>query len=51
LILTAFMVGGDEAATLPWSLPEDHDQFVRTEHGWRFVFRRWVELCSREVTP
>jgi hypothetical protein len=47
-ILTVFMVAGAEAAiTQPFSVGEDHDRFVRTEEGWRFVSRRWVELFSR----
>jgi len=47
-ILTVFMVAGSEAATTqPFSVGEDHDRFVRTEDGWRFVSRRWVELFAR----
>ena len=47
-ILTVFMVAGSEAAsTQPFSVGEDHDRFVRTEDGWRFVSRRWVELFAR----
>ena len=47
-ILTVFMVAGAEVATTqPFSVGEDHDRFVRTEEGWRFVSRRWVELFSR----
>ena len=47
-ILTVFMVAGSEAATTqPFSVGEDHDRFVRTEEGWRFVSRRWVELFAR----
>jgi hypothetical protein len=47
-ILTVFMVAGSEAAkTQPFSVGEDHDRFVRTEAGWRFVSRRWVELFAR----
>jgi len=47
-ILTVFMVAGSEAATTqPFSVGEDHDRFVRTEAGWRFVSRRWVELFAR----
>jgi len=48
-ILTVFMVAGSgSATTLPWSVGEDHDQFVRTEHGWRILTRRWVELFTRQ---
>ena len=47
-ILTVFMVAGSEPATTqPFSVGEDHDRFVRTENGWRFVSRRWVELFAR----
>lgn len=47
-ILTVFMVAGTEpATTLPWSVGEDHDRFVRTEHGWKLASRRWVELFAR----
>src|SRR6266478_7752047 len=47
-VLTVFMVSGPApATTLPFSVGEDHDRFVRTEHGWRLVSRRWVELFAR----
>ena len=47
-ILTVFMVAGAGAApTLPFSVGEDHDRFVRTANGWRFVSRHWVELFAR----
>jgi len=47
-ILTVFMVAGSEAATTrPFSVGEDHDRFIRTKEGWRFVARRWVELFAR----
>jgi hypothetical protein len=47
-ILTVFMVAGPgPATTLPWMIGEDHDRFLRTEHGWRLVSRRWVELFWR----
>jgi hypothetical protein len=47
-VLTVFMAAGNEAATtVPWSAGEDHDRFVRTEHGWKLVSRRWVELFTR----
>ncbi len=47
-VLTVFMAAGSEAATTqPFSVGEDHDRFVRTEEGWRFVSRRWVELFAR----
>ena len=47
-VLTVFMVAGSDAArTLPWSVGEDHDRFVRTEEGWKLASRQWVELFSR----
>jgi hypothetical protein len=47
-VLTVFMVAGSRsAATQPWVVGEDHDRFVRTEHGWKLVTRRWVELFKR----
>jgi len=47
-VLTVYMVAGSgSATTLPWSVGEDHDRFVRTERGWRLVQRRWVELFTR----
>jgi len=50
-VLTVFMVAGDDkATTVPWSVGEDHDRFVRTDQGWRFVSRRWVELFARGDT-
>jgi hypothetical protein len=50
-ILTVFMVAGSETVTTqPFSVGEDHDRFVRTENGWRFVSRRWVELFGRGDT-
>jgi hypothetical protein len=29
---------------------EDHDRFVRTEHGWRFKSRQWKPLFARTKT-
>lgn len=47
-ILTVFMVAGQEpATTVPWTVGEDHDRFVRTADGWRLVSRQWVELFAR----
>jgi hypothetical protein len=47
-VLTVSMVAGQGAATtLPFSVGEDHDKFIRTADGWRFVSRRWVELFAR----
>ena len=46
-VMTVFMAEGDEAATtLPFRVGEDHDRFVRTKDGWRFLQRRQVELFS-----
>jgi hypothetical protein len=33
--------------SLPFSVGEDHDKFIRTPDGWRFVSSRWVELSTR----
>jgi len=50
-ILTVFMVADEQAATtVPYNVGEDHDRFLRTEQGWRFVSRRWVELFARGDT-
>lgn len=47
-ILTVFMVAATApATTVPFNVGEDHDRFVRTAHGWRFLSRRWVALFSR----
>ena len=47
-VLTVFMVAGSAASTtVPYSVGEDHDRFVRTEQGWKLVSRRWVELFAR----
>jgi hypothetical protein len=48
VVLTVFMVAGEDAATtLPLTVGEDHDRYIRTEEGWKFVSRSWVELFSR----
>jgi hypothetical protein len=47
-VLTVFMVAGPGAATTqPFAVGEDHDEFVRTEQGWKLVSRLWVELFAR----
>jgi hypothetical protein len=47
-VLTVFMeTGPGQGATLPWNVGEDHDRFVRTDEGWKFVSRRWVNLFTR----
>ena len=35
---------------MPLSVGEDHDRFVPTEEGWKFVSRRRVELFARGDT-
>ena len=48
VILTVFMVAGqDNATTLPLTVGEDHDRYIRTEEGWKFLSRNWMELFSR----
>jgi len=48
VVLTVFMVAGQDAATtLPLTVGEDHDCYMRTKDGWKFVSREWVELFSR----
>ena len=32
--------------TLPRVVGEDHDRFVRTDHGWRFAARHWHQLFN-----
>ena len=47
-VLTVYVVAGQgPATTIPFTVGEDHDRFVRTEQGWKLVSRRWVELFSR----
>ncbi|HEV2986160.1 MAG TPA: nuclear transport factor 2 family protein [Vicinamibacterales bacterium] len=47
-VLTVFMVAGNApASTLPWTVGEDHDWFVRTDQGWRIRSRRWEQLFAR----
>ena len=47
-VLIVFMDNdGDWATSVPWLVGEDHDRFVRTEVGWRFAHRAWVQLFSR----
>jgi hypothetical protein len=49
-ILTVFMDAGGTRSSVPFNVGEDHDRFVRTEHGWRFLSRQWVELYKRGDT-
>jgi hypothetical protein len=47
-VLTVYMEEGDGlGTTLPWTVGEDRDHFVRTDQGWRLVFRQWVGLFVR----
>jgi SnoaL-like domain len=46
-ILTVFMDADGSRSSVPFSVGEDRDRFVRTERGWRFVFRRWINLYER----
>jgi hypothetical protein len=47
-VLTVYLDNnGDWATSVPWVVGEDHDRFVRTEHGWRFAHRSWVQLFTR----
>ena len=46
-LVTAYVRREDgPAATVPFAIGEDHDRFVRTEQGWRFLSRRWELLFS-----
>ena len=48
-VLTLFMAGGDgPGSSVPFSVGEDRDQFVRTNEGWRFVSRVYEEMFVRE---
>jgi hypothetical protein len=49
-ILTVFMDANGMKSSVPFNVGEDHDRFVRTEHGWRFASRRWLELYRRGDT-
>jgi SnoaL-like domain len=46
-ILIVFMDVDGTRSSVPFNVGEDHDRFVRTEQGWRFRSRRWVELYKR----
>jgi hypothetical protein len=48
--ITVLTVDTDHKApgtSVPWTVGEDHDKFVRTEDGWRLSSRRWVSLFER----
>jgi SnoaL-like protein len=49
-ILIVFMDANGAKSSVPFNVGEDHDRFVRTEQGWRFASRRWVELYRRGDT-
>jgi hypothetical protein len=36
--------------SVPWTVGEDHDQYVRTEKGWLISARRWVSLFERRAS-
>jgi hypothetical protein len=37
--------------SVPWTVGEDHDRFVRTEQGWRLLARSWTSLFQRPEPP
>ena len=45
-LFTVYMAESERASPVPWSVGEDHDRFVRTDVGWRFMERQWRELFS-----
>ena len=49
-ILIVFMDTDGTKSSIPFNVGEDQDRFVRTEQGWRFASRRWVELYHRGDT-
>ena len=50
-LLTVYVAEDDKiGSSLPGNIGEDHDRFVRTEHGWRLAERRWEELFARPQT-
>jgi SnoaL-like domain len=49
-ILTVFMDADGTRSSVPFAVGEDRDRFVRTESGWRFVFRQWINLYERGDT-
>jgi hypothetical protein len=45
-LVTIFL--DDETHTsIPWSVGEEHDRYVRTADGWRLASRRFSQLFSR----
>ncbi|GIH15155.1 nuclear transport factor 2 family protein [Rugosimonospora africana] len=48
-VLTVYVNDADGRPTsTPWVVGEDHDRFVRTEAGWRFTHRSWIQLFTRD---
>jgi hypothetical protein len=48
-VITQYMDQGDgPGRTLPAAVGEDHDRFVRTDQGWRFVSRSFDLLFVRQ---
>lgn len=46
--LTAYLMTEDgAAATVPFAVGQDIDEFLRTEDGWRFVSRHWESFFRR----
>jgi MmyB-like transcription regulator ligand binding domain len=37
--------------SVPWTVGEGHDRFLRTEQGWRLVARSWTSLFERPGPP
>jgi hypothetical protein len=50
-LVTACMHERDApATTVPLTVDEDHDRFVRTERGWRLVSGTWAQLFLRPLS-
>ena len=49
-LLVTFMDANGSQSSVPWNVGEDHDRFVRTEQGWRFASRSYVNLFARGDT-
>ncbi len=46
-ILVTFMDADGTRSSVPWSIGEDHDRFVRTQQGWLYASRRYLNLFAR----
>ena len=48
-VLTVFFDNRQDTlgTSVPWVVGEDHDQFMRTDHGWRIAQRNWETLFAR----